>query len=191
MKMARHFFISDDLDDLERIEEDLEGKGFVTPQIHLLTLDDNGAANHHHLHAVTALMQKDLVHSTLIGALVGLCLSALVLTTAHFAGWTQTPAGWIPFVFLAIITLGFFAWEGGLWGIQTPNVHFRRFEKALEAGKHVFFVDMVPGQGQRKILAAVIKNHPRVEAAGVDRGAPHWIVFWQYRLKRFFTETFP
>ena len=32
MKLTRHFFISDDLDDLEHLEEELERSGIVTPQ---------------------------------------------------------------------------------------------------------------------------------------------------------------
>lgn len=189
MKMTRHFFISDDLDDLERLEEDLERAGVVTPQIHLLTLDDTGADRHHHLHKVTALMRQDIVHSTLVGAAMGVGAAALVLVVAWLAGWTQTPAGWIPFIFLAIIALGFFAWEGGLWGIQTPNVHFQRFEKALQEGKHVFFVDLEPGQA--KILTSGLARHPRVQDAGTGEAAPHWIVAGQHRIKRFLTETWP
>jgi len=191
MKMTRHFFVSDDLDDLERFEEELEATGFVTPQIHVLSLDDTAVASHNRLHSVVSLMRRDIIHSTLIGAGVGLCVSVLILLVAHFAGWTQSPAGWLPFVFLAVIALGFFTWEGGLWGIQQPNVHFKKFEGYLKAGRHVFFVDMVPGRGQRKILAEVVKNHPSISASGVDEGAPHWVVFWQHRLKRFFTESFP
>lgn len=189
MKMTRYFFISDDLDDLERFEEELEQAGIVTPQIHVLTLNDTDAANHHHLHQITAFMKRDVVHSTLLGAVIGVVISLSTLIVAHFAGWTATAAGWLPFVFLAVVVLGFSTWQGGLWGIQRPNVHFKRFERALDAGKHVFFVDLEPDQGG--ILKNVVKDHPLVEAAGLDRGAPHWIVFWQYRLKRFFVETFP
>lgn len=191
MKMTRHFFISDDLDDLERIEEDLERAGIVMPQIHLLTLDDSSASNHHHLHAVVSIMKTDIVRSTILSAIAGLCVAILVFITVHMLGWTtDTPAGWIPFIFLSIVILGFFTWEGGLWGVESPNVHFRRFETALENGRHVFFVDLKPGQSD--ILGEVMKRHPAIEAvAGTTRGAPRWLVFSQHRVKRFFVETFP
>ncbi len=189
MKMTRHFFISEDLDDLERMEEDLEQSGLSTPQIHVLTLDDSGADHHHHLHQVTAFMKRDIVHSTILGAIIGACLTLLVLVVVHLAGWAQTPAGWLPFIFLAVIVFGFCTWEGGLWGIQTPNVHFRRFEQALNEGKHVFFVDLEPGQAA--ILNDVVKNHPTVSAAGTGRAAPHWIVSWQDRINHFFKEIYP
>lgn len=189
MKLKRHFFISDDLDDLENFEREMERADIVTPQIHLLTLDDSGAAHHHRLHEVTSLMKTDLVHSTLLGAVVGAIVAAFVLSIAYLAGWTETPAGWLPFVFLAIITLGFFAWQGGLWGIQRPNVHFDEFRQALKEGKHLFFVDLEPGRG--KVVRRLARTHPAIRPVGVGSGAPHWIVSWQYRLKHFFTETFP
>ena len=146
MKMLRHYFISSDLDDLERFEEELERAGIANPQIHCLSLDDTSVENHHHLHEVSALMKKDLIHAGEYGVLIGVVAAALVLGVTSYAGWHESPAGWIPFVFLAIILLGFFTWEGGLWGVQTPNAHFKRFEEALKAGKHVFFVDSEPGQ---------------------------------------------
>lgn len=188
-KLTRHFLISDDLDDLERLEEDLERSGIVFSQIHLLTLDDAEAAKHPHLHTVSALMKKDLVHSGLVGLGIGIAAAILVLLIAELAGWTQTPAGRIPFIFLAIILLGFFTWEGGLLGIETPNVHFRAFEQALEQGRHVFFVDLEPRQAA--LMDEVLERHPAVERAGTGPAAPHWIVRAQYRIKRFFVEVFP
>ncbi|WP_290652499.1 NAD/FAD-utilizing enzyme [Aquisalimonas sp.] len=189
MKTTRYFFISDDLDDLERLEEELEQEGIVTPQIHVLTNNESGVKHHHHLHAVTDLMKRDVVHSSLIGAAVGACLAIVVLVVAALTGWTDTPAGWVPFIFLAIVLLGFFTWEGGLRGIETPNVQFERFERALKDKKHVFFVDLEPGQ--EEIVERAVKRHPSLQRAGTGGGAPHWIITFQYRVKRFFTQTFP
>lgn len=191
MKTTRYFFISDDLEDLDRFEEELENADLVTEQVHLVTLDQNNASHHRHLHEVTDLMKTNVLHSILYGAAVGLVASILVLGVAHLAGWTQSAAGWLPFIFLAIIALGFFTWEGGLWGIDTPNMHFKRFEKIIKGGKHLFFVDVVPGNGHRKVLEELVEKHPRMESAGTAYGAPHWIVSWHHNLKRFFTETFP
>jgi hypothetical protein len=189
MKMLRHYFISDDLDDLEHFEEELEESGVPTPQIHVLSLDDTAVENHHHLHDVASLMKRDLIHSAEYGAAIGAVVAVLVLVVAYYAGWTNSPAGWIPFIFLAIISLGFFTWEGGLWGIQTRNVHFQRFEEQLDAGRHVFFVDLEPGQ--EKTLERLVNAHPTAEIAGTGTASPHWIVIWQARLKRLFGETLP
>ena len=41
MQLLRHYFISDDLDDLELFEEQLESAGVSTPQIHVLSRDED------------------------------------------------------------------------------------------------------------------------------------------------------
>lgn len=178
MHMLRHYFISDSLDDLELFEEQLEEAGVSTPQIHVLSSDDAEVERHAHLHAVQSFMKKDVVRSTEVGAIVGLCAFVLVLATAYLAGWTQSPAGWMPFIFLAVVLLGFCTWEGGLIGIQEPNHNFTRFKQALEDGKHVFFVDLEPGQ--EGILQEVLKRHTQVQDAGTGRSMPHWLIaLWQ------------
>lgn len=189
MKMKRHFFISDDLDDLEAFEEELERAGIATPQIHVLTLDDTAAENHTHLHDVQSIMKKDVIQSGEYGLAVGVVAALLVLTATYLWEWHVSAAGWIPFIFLAIILLGFFTWEGGFIGIQTFNSNFKRFQKELEAGRHVFFVDL--SDEEEDILARVVQAHPRAEMAGTGRSTPHWIMSWQQRLKGLFTDTLP
>ena len=189
MKTTRHFFISDDLDDLEHFEEELEREGVKTPQIHVLTLDDNGAEHHPHLHEVTDFMKKDVIHSALWGAGLGAVAAALVLLVGALTNLTASAAGWIPFIFLAIVAFGFFTWEGGLWGIQNPNVHFKYFQEQLEEGKHVFFVDLEPEQ--EEILERVVAAHPGAQMFGTAKGAPHWIIAWQHRLRHLFVDVLP
>lgn len=183
MQTLRHYFISDNLDDLEVLEEELEAAGVTTPQIHVLSNDETGLANHRHLHEVQSLLKKDLVHSLAIGAAVGVILSSLIIGFAWFSGLPEQTVGWVPFVFLAIIALGFSTWEGGLFGIQVPNAHFRRFEKALEEGKHVFFVDLDPDQ--EPILERALKGHPTLVMETTEKGTPHWIFAARNRLYRF------
>jgi hypothetical protein len=189
MKLKRHFLISDDLDDLELLEEQLEAEGILQPQIHILSLDDTSVESRGRLHDVTSLMKKDLISSGVRGAVIGVSAAALALLIPYAMGWTDTAAGWIPFIFLAIILLGFCTWEGGFVGIQTSNRNFRRFEADLNAGRHVFFVDLEPGQ--EPILRRILQSHPKAQDAGDGPATPHWVVFSQYRLKRLFAETLP
>ena len=189
MKLKRQYWIGSDLDELEAIEQELEAGGALPGQIHVLTLDDTSAENHHRLHDVQSLMKKDLIRSGLRGLAIGLVGAVLVLAGAKLAGWTETAAGWWPFAFLAIIVLGFATWEGGLWGIQTQNARFSRFEAALKEGKHLFFVDLSEEQGHR--LNEVMRRHAGAEFAGTGPANPHWMIIWQHRLKSFLTETLP
>lgn len=173
MQTVRHYFIGQDLDDLEQLETQLEAAGISTPQIHLLTSDDEGAAGHYRLHAVQSLLKKDVMHAAQIGCLIGLVLALLILLAASVTNLPAETVGWTPFVFLAIVTFGFCTWEGGLFGIQETNSRFKQFEEALESGKHLLFVDIE--ESQELVLTRMIEKHPALEFAGLDKGSPTWI----------------
>jgi hypothetical protein len=171
--MKRHFYISEDLDDLEHVEEELEASGLSTPQIHVLSNDDSAVAEHDHLHSVEAVLKKDVVYGTEIGALVGVIAAAIVIAVAYFTGWPETMT-WVPFIFLAVVLLGFCTWEGGLFGIQKPHHQFERFQSILNEGKHIFFVDV--DADQEDALEKIVSAHPRLEPAGLGEATPAWVV---------------
>ncbi|MDA1074477.1 MAG: NAD/FAD-utilizing enzyme [Proteobacteria bacterium] len=189
MKVLRHYFISKDLDDLESFEEQLEDAGIATPQIHVFSLDDTNVENHHRLHDVTSLMKKDIIRFGEYGAAAGAAGAVAVLALAYFSGWTTNAAGWIPWIFLSIVILGFCTWEGGFIGIQKTNHHFKRFEQVLSEGKHVFFVDLTPDQ--ESVLERLLAKHPGLELAGTEKGTPSWIIEGQKKIPHFLTETLP
>ena len=191
MSLLRHYFISDDLDDLEVFEVQLEEAGIASSQIHVLTHDHNemDVKNHVHLHDVQSFMKKDVIHSTMVGAVIGVFGFVLVLVVSNFAGWTESPAGQMPFIFLAVALFGFCTWSGGLRGIQEPNHHFCRFEKALNEGKHVFFTDLEAKQ--EELLDKVLESHPKIELAGTGSSPPAFIVLLQTKIPWFFKEVWP
>jgi hypothetical protein len=180
MKLNRSYFIGSSLDDLEIFEEQLEDAGILTPQIHVLSLDDKSLSDHPHLHEVQSLMKQDVVHKSILGALVGIGLAGSMLIMAFSFKLMSTSAGWMPFVFLAVVILGFSTWLGGFIGIQTPNYKLARFEKIVTEGKHVFFVDLEFGQYQ--ILEKILKLHPNLERAGTEDGSPNWLVSLQCKV---------
>ena len=180
--MKRHFYVSDDLNDLESVENELEAKGVTKPQMHVLSERD-GDVELHNLHEVEAVLKKDVVNRTQVGAIVGIALAALILVAANFLGWTSTAAGWLPFVFLSVVVLGFSTWEGGLIGIQEPHHQFKRFQKMLTKGKHIFFVDVE--SNQEPALAEVVKQHPKLKEAGTDKATPWFVVRAQDKFHAF------
>ncbi len=188
MKRERYYFISDDLDDLEQVEAELIAKGVDAPQIHVLSRDNAEVQRHDQLTGVTSLMKRDLVHSALIGAGLGLVLAISILIIARLAGWTSGPAGWMPFVFLAVALFGSMAWLGGLRGIQSPNHHFKQFQSVLDDGRHVFFIDLEPVG--KTVLDSICARHPGLESAGVGRPTPSWVLafisatekWWYWRM---------
>ena len=171
--MQRHYYISDDLNDLATIEHELQQQGVLTSQFHVLSEND-AAVEKHHLHAIEPVLKKDVVRSTEVGAILGLGGASLVLIVSYLMQWHLTAVGWLPFIFCALVTLGFCTWQGGLIGIQLPNHQFRRFQDMLSKGLHVFFVDIE--QKQEDILKGIIDRHPNLQFAGTGRATPSWIV---------------
>lgn len=186
--MKRHYFISDDLDDLERIEEELERRGINKPQIHVLSKDDVAVARHKHLHSIEAVLKQDVVHGTLVGTLFGLLAAILVLAIGYVSKLPETYT-WMPFYFLSIVMFGFITWSGGFYGIQTPHKDFRRFKKDLNDGKHVFIVDVDPTQ--EDVIKQMQAEHPHLSDAGIGAATPRWIVMGQQSFKDITTTTFP
>lgn len=179
--MKRHYYISDDLDDLEIVENDLQAAGITIPQIHVLSEDDAGVETHH-LHKVEAVLKKDVVHRTEMGAAIGFVGAVVILVVAWFSGLTEAYT-WVPAIFLAVIVLGFCTWEGGLIGIQESHVDFKRFENDLHAGRHVLFVDV--DSSQEPTLARVVAEHPGLREAGEGESTPRMVVRFQDRWSRF------
>jgi len=179
--MKRFYYISENLDELSGIERELEAKGISRPQIHVLSENDADVENHH-LNEVEAIMKKDVVRSMQVGALIGAVGSSIILAVAYLSGVTVV-AGWIPFVFLAVVVLGFCTWEGGFFGIQVPNEQFKQFRRALKNGQHIFFVDT--SSSQEEVLERVMRSHPRLQVAGMGKGMPGWWVCAQNSWKKF------
>lgn len=171
--MLRYFYISSDLDDLEKIEEELEKNGITKNQIHVLSEDD-AELDKHHLHGVSSILKKDIVKSMENGLALGCILASLSLLVPYFLRWTETQAGWMPFIILAIILLGFCTWEGGLIGIQKINSNFKKFQNDLLLGKHVLFVDI--DTDQKPVFSKIIDEHPTLVNAGSSKSVPKWFI---------------
>lgn len=180
--MIRHFYISDDIDELKQVEQELESCGFIEPQIHVLSENDAEVENHQ-LHEVQSVLKQDVVHLTELGSLIGIILALLTLVFAYTMGWTESAVGWMPFIFLAIIVFAFCAWEGGFIGIQKPNINFKRFQEVLHSGKHVLFVDVNPEQ--ESTIETIMEHHPLLQSAGIGEATPEWVVNGQDKFHRF------
>ena len=155
--MNRHYFVSGNLDELENISRELESKDITALQTHVLTLDDAALVGRG-LHQVPSFMKSDAVRSALKASL-------LVILVAYLMDLPEQ-VGWLPFIFLAVVLMGFITWEGGMWGVQEPNAHFKRFQEVLAEGKYVFYVEVK--EDQESALKLVIDNHPDLEHAGTE-----------------------
>lgn len=186
--MVRHFYISDDLDDLDRLEQELENSGIYKPQIHVMSNDDTGVETHKNLHNIEAVLKLDVVHGVIVGAVIGAMLAATVLFIGNYSNMTEIYT-WTPIIFLAVVLMGFSTWWGGFHGIHRPHQDFKRFEKELEEGKHVFIVDA--DLGQENILKNALRSHLSLKSAGTGSATPRWVVMGQQLFKDVTSKTFP
>lgn len=179
--MKRYFYLSSDLDDLAEIEAELKQQGLSMPQIHVISKDDAGLDNHE-LNQVHQWFQTDVIHSTLKGAVIGCVAASIVIAVAYFSGVTNY-IGVTPFIFLSIVLLGFCTWEAGFIGTQLPNRYFKKFQKALDRGKHLLMVDVTTEE--KAILKSVCARHPKLHKAGKGSGAPNWAIAGQKKAQEF------
>ncbi|MBQ0760522.1 MAG: NAD/FAD-utilizing enzyme [Zhongshania sp.] len=179
--MKRYYFLTDNLDKLAAVEHDLAGNGISKPQIHVLSRDDSGV-HKRKLNDVEAVLRKDVVQAMERGALIGLAAAALVLAVGHYSGATAS-VGWMPFIFLSIVMLGFFTWEGGLFGIQEPHHDFKRFDQALASGRHLLLIDI--NDKDHGILNRVTAHYPELEFSGTGNGSPQWFIGLQNKWRNF------
>lgn len=180
--MQRHYFLDDDLDDLEGTSRELQAAGIPAEQIYVLTQSDHEVDRRSFNH-VWSILRQDTVHSAIIGSVIGVGLAVLVLTGAWISGLPASYT-WVPFIFLALVVLGFCTWEGGLWGIQEPHHEFRRFQAELENGRHLLLVET--NGKQEEALNAVSQGHAQLRRVGEGTAVPAFvrlahILFNRYR----------
>jgi Uncharacterized protein conserved in bacteria len=173
--MKRFYYTSDSLDGLSEVEHELEIAGITKPQIHVFSRDDAGVEQHE-LHTVQEFMKRDVLHSGLWGAVVGLAIASLVMIAVNLSG-IGADFGWAPFIIPAILVLIFCTWEGGLFGIHKTHHDLRNFESALRDGKHILFVDVETKE--RSLLQNIQLRHPHLKPAGEGPSTPSWAISCQ------------
>jgi len=171
--MRRYFYIADNLDVLENVQQSLKDKGYSEYQYYVLSRDDLHVEQHK-LHDVASIFKQDVIHSAELGAILGVLSAVGILSLAWLTGWFALSLGWAPFVALAVLALCFCTWEGAFLGIQIPNAKFKGFSDTLDKGKHVFFVDL--DQTHEREFKRLMKGFPQLKGAGSGSATPAWFI---------------
>jgi len=186
--MKRHYFISNDLDALIRLEVELESRGIAKSQLNVLSNDELAAGTHEPLHNIEFVFKQDMVHSTLIIMLLAVLAAVLILSIGYITSLPETYS-WIPFHFLAIIMFAFVTWSGGFYDMQTPYKDLRRIQKDLVDGKHIFIVDT--DLSQEEIIRQMEYEHPHLIDAGTGSASPRRVIMGQKSFKDITSTSFP
>lgn len=179
--MKRHFYLSHNLDDMEAIEQKLKSEGIDGAQIHVLS-NDNAGADQHNLHQLESLLRRDVVRSTIIGLIIGIFMAAIPILAAYLIGLSEG-FYWVPVIFLSVILLGFCTWEGGFIGFQQPHHDYKKFEHALQSGKHVLILDVDSSEEEQ--VTQILKQFRGVHSAGTGNASPSWIVGMRKQWSKF------
>lgn len=164
--MNRYFFITKDMEDLAHVEQELEERGVLKEQMHVLPCSD-AVAEEAGLESVDSLFRKDIIESLAVGFGIGSAVASLLLLGAYLFGVTGLNT-WLMFGFIALMIIGVCTWEGGLVGVHWPNRQFRRFGRDLKRGFSVFFVDI--DETQEQALLATAKEHKTLRPVGNGEG---------------------
>jgi len=183
--MDGYYYISNNLNDLNVLKNELRAAGIESSQLHVYSPEDGAAeaaAAAHKLPEVSSFTKRNLMQSGLFGAAAGIAAATIILLITHWMGWAKTPAGWTPFALFAVIICGFLMWEAGLHGIQTPNQEFSQFKDATNQGRPIFFIDIK--RNQQQLLENITANHHDLEYAGMGNATPSWLIWSQNHFKK-------
>jgi hypothetical protein len=170
--MKRFYYVSNDLNDLEKAELDLVSAGYDREQVHVLSQQD-AEIEKRHLHEVSPFARVDLIHFAMMGAAIGAVLAVVVLLVAT-AFKPVTAVDWLPFAILAVVLFLFSTWEGGFYGIQVHSAEYQRFADVLNSGYHVLMIDA--DTRERWSLQRIMAYHSSLTDAGEGRARPEWLI---------------
>lgn len=180
--MKRYFYVSDDLGEFEALEAELEQRGISRAQIHVISHSDD-EVERHNLNQVYSWFKTDVMHATYVGVIFGVVFAAICLTVAYLMG-LHDYIGWTPFVFLALVLVGFSTWEAGFIGTQIPNRNFKRFQSVLDKGSHIMQVDCSPNE--EHVMRDVVGRHmQKVKAAGSEQSSDQWAIIGSKKFRQF------
>ena len=158
--MKHAYYLSKDMDELETLHDELIKGGLTDNQIHVLS-DHEGDAEAHHIKTVNPFLKTDIVRSVIIGFFIGLAFAILIASIPTIFEF-NSPVVSLPFIFVAIVFLGFSTWEGVLWGIQTANHKFASVMEKVHEGQHLLIVDY--SEAKEDKVEQIHHTHPALQA---------------------------
>ena len=169
--MKRLYYLTDCLNSVSKISDDLHTNGITDWHIHVLSKNEAGLY-HRHVHIAHMFQQNDVIHSGEMGAILGGATGLLAIIALHL---------WMPFsdplpspgllLIAGVFTL-FGAWSGGLAGAMRENYKIRRFHNDIKHGRYLIMIDVYKPQEQA-VRQQLRQYHPEAIAAGEDTS---WIL---------------
>ena len=157
-KITRFEYLTRDLNELEKTEQELELNGIPRAHIHVLS-EDEAELQYRSIPSVPDFLKKNVVRSGFRGLLVGSILGTVALTVPYLLGW-HLGATWAPFIVLAMMIVGFCTWEGGMIGLHKTNERLARYQPYVSKGSHLLMIDVT--EDEKTLVDQTMRHHPRV-----------------------------
>lgn len=162
--MSQIQFLLDNLDESDDLQDDLARLGVAHNDVHFLTKHAE-EFQHHHVHSASLFEERDIIHSGLRGAILGLFVSIFIIVLSAIT----EPWGW-DIQLEHMILMGFFltafgGWLGGLYGIGHQNYRVAPYYQHLEDGKALMLV-YSSSEKENSIRRTIESKHPLVRFLG-------------------------
>lgn len=156
--MKHAYFVSDDLNELEHVHDELIEEGFKDRHIHVMS-EEEAEVEKHHLRNVNALEKTDMFSFMLKGAEYGVVLVVLIFAAAYLFDYGSSVV-MTPIAIAAAVLFGFCVWEAGLMGLHRINHRFASVQPALRQGDHILILDY--RKRESRWVEGLAKAHPRL-----------------------------
>ncbi|MGY0218876.1 hypothetical protein ACWJJH_16030 [Endozoicomonadaceae bacterium StTr2] len=164
--MKRLYFLTNQIDDVDRISADLHRQGITDWNFHVVS-KDAAKLKRRKIHGANLFHELDIIHCGEQGAAIGGIIGAAIAATLYHSQFFGPEPSWMALGFIVVL-FGFFgAWSGGLVGIARENYKISRFHDALEAGQYLIMVDTSRAE-EASVRRHLAYYYPQVDLAGSD-----------------------
>jgi hypothetical protein len=161
--VKRLYYLTDKADCVAAIADDIAHWDVGDWCFHVLNKDSDGLRRHQ-MHAAGPLHQRDVVHASERGALIGLAAGiGAVVASLLFLPILES-SGQLAYVATVFLCTMFGAWSGGMFGLHEENHQIRRFHQDIESGKFLIMIDV--GRKQVATVKSNMQRHAEALAAG-------------------------
>jgi len=157
--MKHAYYLSEDLNELEQVHDELIETGLRDTHIHVFS-DDEANVEMHHMRNVNPFLKTNVLKALCIGVGIGLFMGALMMSVPFVFGFSAS-IGSIPFTLGGLFLLGFATWEGGLLGLQKAHPKFLKVLNRVHKGNHLLIVDYKEEKAIQ--VHRVKREHPALE----------------------------
>ena len=164
--MKRIYYLFNGTLPARSISDDLLAAGMNNGQLHFLNRDANSLEKLQ-VHRTNIFEEKDIGHSGLYGALVGLAcgvLFSVVLGATALSEYLNLQT----LLFVWGVFAFFGGWAGGLVGLSRENHHIERFHDAIDHGETLLMVDTYDDREEEKAKDVMFHRHNEATYQGED-----------------------